>query len=101
VVLGTFAAASFAVRFVMPRLIARFGEEQLLSWSFYIASAGFCLIPLFQTGITLGIISFVFGLGMGCGQPITTILIFSRSAEGRTGETLGLRQTVNNVMRVS
>jgi MFS family permease len=100
-VLGTFAAASFAVRFVMSRLIARFGEERLLSCSFYIAGAGFCLIPFFKTGVTLGVISFVFGLGMGCGQPITTILIFSRSAEGRTGETLGLRQTVNNVMRVS
>jgi MFS family permease len=100
VVLGTFAAASFVVRFVMPRLIARVGEERLLSYSFYIASAGFCLIPFFKTGVTLGIISFLFGLGMGCGQPITTILIFSRSAPGRSGETLGLRQTVNNVMRV-
>jgi predicted MFS family arabinose efflux permease len=42
----------------------------------------------------------VFGLGIGCGQPITTILIFSRSAEGRSGETLGLRQAVNNLLRV-
>ena len=100
VILGTFAAASFVVRFAMPRLITRVGEERLLSWSFYIASAGFCLIPFFETAVTLAVISFIFGLGMGCGQPITTILIFSRSAEGRSGETLGLRQTVNNVMRV-
>jgi MFS family permease len=100
-VLGTFAVASFVVRFAMPRLIARVGEERLLAYSFYIAGVGFCLIPFFKTGVTLGVISFVFGLGMGCGQPITTILIFSRSAAGRSGETLGLRQTVNNVMRVS
>jgi predicted MFS family arabinose efflux permease len=47
------------------------------------------------------VVSFMFGLGMGCGQPITTMLIFSRSAEGRSGETLGLRQSVNNAIRVS
>ena len=29
------------------------------------------------------------------------MLMFARCAEGRTGETLGLRLTVNNVMRVA
>jgi hypothetical protein len=38
---------------------------------------------------------------MGCGQPLTTMLMFAKCAEGRTGETLGLRLTVNNVMRVA
>ena len=28
------------------------------------------------------------------------MLLFSRSAEGRSGETLGLRQTANNIVRV-
>ena len=55
---------------------------------------------LFESVIALGVISFIFGLGMGCGQPITTMMIFSRSAEGRSGETLGLRQAVNNTLRV-
>ena len=43
----------------------------------------------------------VWGWGGGCGQPITTLQIFSRSAEGRSGEMQGLRQGVNNAMRVS
>ena len=59
------------------------------------------LIPFFGNVLALSVLSFIFGLGMGCGQPITTMLIFSRSAEGRSGETLGLRQSVNNVLRVS
>jgi MFS family permease len=100
-VLAAYAAASFVVRFVMPRLIARLGEEQLLAYSFYLAGVGFLLVPFSGGAVTLGIISFVFGLGMGCGQPITTMLIFSHSAAGRSGETLGLRQTVNNLVRVS
>lgn len=100
-VLATFAAASFVVRFAMPGLIARLGEERLLADSFYLAAVGFFLIPFFKNALALGVISFMFGLGMGCGQPITTMLVFSRSAEGRSGETLGLRQTVNNTVRVS
>jgi MFS family permease len=100
IVLATFALAAFAVRFVMPRLIRRLGAEQVLAYSFYLAATGFFLVPVFKDAFALGIVSFMFGLGMGCGQPITTMLIFSHSAEGRSGETLGLRQSVNNVMRV-
>ena len=46
-------------------------------------------------------VTFIFGLGMGCGQPITTMLIFGRTARGRSGEILGLRQSVNNAVRVA
>ena len=100
-VLATFAGASFVVRVIMPRLIARLGEETLLAPSFYLAAMGFMLVPFFKNAVALGVISFMFGLSMGCGQPITTMLLFSRSAEGRSGETLGLRQTANNIVRVT
>jgi MFS family permease len=100
-VLANFAAASFIVRFLMPRLTAKLGDERVLGYSFYAAGAGFFLIPFFENFAMLSVLAFLFGLGMGCGQPITTMLIFSRSVEGRSGETLGLRQSVNNVLRVS
>jgi MFS family permease len=100
-VLANFAVASFFVRFLMPRLVAKLGEERVLGISFSLAAAGFALMPLFSNLFALCALSFMFGLGMGCGQPITTMLIFSRSAEGRSGETLGVRQTVNNLLRVS
>jgi MFS family permease len=85
----------------MPRLVSRLGEERLLAYSFCIGALGFLLIPFFESVVPLAIVCFTFGLGMGCGQPITTMMMFSSSAEGRSGEALGLRQTVNNVMRVS
>ena len=100
-VLAAFATAVFVVRFVMPRLLARLGEERLLAYSFYFAAAGFAGVPFFTSPVALAMVAFIFGLGMGCGQPVTTMMLFSRSAEGRSGETLGLRQVVNNVMRVS
>lgn len=99
--LATLAAASFVVRFFLPWLVARLGDERVLAFSFYVSAIGFGLAPFFESVAMLAVVSFMFGLGMGCGQPITTMLIFSRSAEGRSGETLGLRQSVNNAMRVS
>ena len=100
-VLAAFSSAYFVVRFTMTKLIARMGEETLLAYAFYLAGVGFMLVPLFSQMVMLGVIAFIFGLGMGCGQPITTMLLFNHSPEGRSGETFGLRQTVNNVMRVS
>jgi len=39
-------------------------------------------------------------LGMGCGQPLTMSLIYSRAPEGRSGEALGLRVSINNLMHI-
>jgi MFS family permease len=58
------------------------------------------LLPLFKGGVMLAVIGFAFGLGMGCGQPIVTMLMFSHSAEGRSGEALGLRMTANHLTRL-
>jgi MFS family permease len=58
------------------------------------------LVPLFTHAFVLALVSFMFGMGMGCCQPITMMLTFSRSAEGRSGEALGLRLTINHLTRV-
>ena len=100
VVLSAFAVASFAVRSVLTRLVTRFGEERLLAYSFYLGAASFVLVPFCHSALPLAAVSFIFGCGMGCGQPITLMLMYSHSAPGRTGETLGVRLTVNNLMRV-
>jgi predicted MFS family arabinose efflux permease len=38
---------------------------------------------------------------MGIGVPLTVIMMFARSTEGRSGQTLGLRLTANNFVRLS
>ena len=99
-VLAAFAGAAFAIRLVMERLIARFKVEKLLAWSFYVTALCLVLIPLFEGAIVLAAISFIFGLGMGCSQPIITMLMFSNSPQGRSGEALGLRMTVVHFTRL-
>ena len=100
-VLAVLAGSQFIVRFVLPRLIECVGEEAMLAYAFCCAAAGFVLTPFTGSAASLAVVCFVFGIGMGCGQPIATILLFNRSAEGRSGETLGLRLTVNNLVRVT
>jgi len=58
-------------------------------------------VPFTGNAILLALIAFVFGLGMGLGVPLTVILMYSRSTEGRSGQTLGLRLTANNFVRVT
>lgn len=99
-VLAMFAAAAFIVRTILPQIVKRFGEEQVLIGSIFIASATYLLFPLVESGIVLGIIAFLLGLGTGCGQPLTLMMIYARAPEGRSGEALGLRMTINNLTHI-
>ena len=100
VVLSMFAVASFVVRLIMPALIRRWSAETVLTWSLYAGCLTYFLFPLFESAVLLAVMSFALGLGMGCGQPLTMSLIYSRAPEGRSGEALGLRVTINNFMHI-
>ncbi len=100
-ILATLAAAAFIVRLFLARLIKRVPGKTLLAWVFFMGAIGFALVPFSGNAIVLGLIAFVFGLGMGIGIPLTVILMFASSAEGRSGQTLGLRLTANNFVRVT
>jgi MFS family permease len=101
VVLAMNSAAAFVVRLILPRLIARLKEDNVLMVAFLVGAASFVVVPFFTSSTMLALIAFAYGLGMGCGQPIVTMQMFSNSAEGRSGEALGLRMTVNHLTRLT
>lgn len=100
VILSMFAAASFAVRLIMPALVRRWSAETVLLWSLYAGGLTYLLFPLFESAALLAVSAFALGLGLGCGQPLTMSLIYSRAPEGRSGEALGLRVSINNFMHI-
>ena len=100
IILAINSLAAFVVRIFLPSLIKRFTVERVLAYSFLIGAAGFLLVPFFKSIVILSLVSFFFGLGMGCGQPITLMMTFSNSTQGRSGEAMGLRLTVNHLTRV-
>lgn len=85
--------AELTIRFFLARLLKKFKEEQLLAYSFFIGAISLVLMPFFQSVPVLILLSFMLGIGMGCGQPIITMLMYSYSPKGRTGEALGLRMS--------
>jgi MFS family permease len=100
VVLAAFGAAAFVIRLIMRAVLTRLTELELLAYSFYISAATLVLIPFVQNVSLLALLAFTYGLGMGCGQPITMSLTFRNSAKGRSGEVLGLRIAINQGTRV-
>ncbi|MFN9479168.1 MAG: MFS transporter [Betaproteobacteria bacterium] len=93
-VLGAFAAATFVVRLAMPWLSRRFTEWQVLIFTLFAACTAFALFPLFGGVVTLAVVAFVLGLGLGAAQPNVMSLLHSRSPPGRVGEALGMRTTI-------
>jgi MFS family permease len=100
VVLAAYAAASLVVRFALPKLIARSGEEKVLAAAFALGAGGFLLVPFVHSAAVLTLVSFIVGLGLGCTSPLTIMLMFTHSVEGRSGEAMGLRLTVDNLTRL-
>lgn len=99
-VLAMFAAAGFVVRVAVPVLLARMPAEQLLVVSFCVSAGSIVTVPFLESVVVLALIAFLLGLGTGCGQPITMMLTFGKSAQGRSGEVMGLRITINQLTRV-
>lgn len=100
VVLSMFAAAGFVVRSVIPALVRRTNEETLLMYALLLGAGAYLAMPFFSNAWLLGMMSFTLGLGLGCGQPLSMMLTFSRSPSGRSGEALGMRLAVNNFTHV-
>ena len=99
-VLSMYAIAAFIARLALPRVIARVRGETVLAYTFYMGAAGMMLIPFFTNAAVLALIAFIYGLGMGGGGPIVIMLTYSSSPQGRSGETLGLKLTVNHLTKV-
>ncbi len=100
VIMGAFALALLLVRTAMPALVRRHSEEQVLSASLYLAGASCLLFPFVSGFVLLLVMSFLLGLGLGCGSPLSMVLAYNRSPAGRSGEAMGLRQTVNKATEV-
>jgi MFS family permease len=100
VVLGMSGLAAFVVRIWLPALTKRWGPHAVFNTSLYVAAVAFLLVPLFNDVYTLSAVALVLGLGMGCAQPVTLMLIFSRAPEGRSGEALGMRVTINQFIHI-
>lgn len=96
IVMGAFAAATFAVRLAMPFFAHRVRPWGLLVGSLVVAGAAYVAVPFTHSVGVLMAITFVLGLGLGAPQPMVLTLLHQSAPEGRAAEALGLRTTLIN-----
>ncbi|MBI3937091.1 MAG: MFS transporter [Betaproteobacteria bacterium] len=99
-IMGAYGTAAFIVRFVLPTLVRRVPGSRVLAVSALVAAAGFAVFPAAREVHLLILLSFIIGLGLGCGQPLSMMLSYESSPAGRAGEVTGLRLMINNISRV-
>jgi MFS family permease len=101
VILASFAAATFVVRFSMRWIVRRFTEHQVLTIALFIAALVYMLFPFSKSAPALMTLSFCLGLGLGMSQPMVMSLLHSHAPPGRMGEAAGVRMSLVQSMAVA
>jgi|KBSSwiStaDraftv2_1062776.scaffolds.fasta_scaffold04089_9 predicted MFS family arabinose efflux permease len=96
IVMGSFAAATFTVRMLMPAFARRAREWTVVALALAISGTAYSMFPFFDRVPMLMALSFLLGLGLGCAQPMIMSLLYAASPAGRQGEAVGVRTTMMN-----
>ena len=100
-VLGSFSAATFVIRGLLPAISRRLTAWPLLAASLAIAAASFLLFPLIERAGLLMAVAFLLGLGLGMSQPMVMSLLHNTVPPGRVGEAVGVRMTLVNISQIA
>jgi predicted MFS family arabinose efflux permease len=95
-VTASFAVAVLAIRVALPRIVRRWDEFRILTFAIALAGFAYLLFPLSADPFVLAGVSFLLGLGLGCGQPMSMSLIYALAPAGRAAEAAGVRMTFNH-----
>jgi len=101
IVLGTFGAAVFIVRLVLPLVAHRLSEWRMLIAAMVISGATLLAFPLVNGVPLLMALSFLLGIGLGGTQPFIMALLYEKAPAGRGAELLSVRTWLINVSQTS
>jgi predicted MFS family arabinose efflux permease len=96
-ILGAFGAAIFVVRLVVPLLLHRVSEWQMLVVAMLSTGTTFFVFPLVHGMSLLLTLAFILGMGLGGAQPMIMSLLYSKAPAGRGAEAVGVRSLILNV----
>lgn len=96
IVVGVFGAGTFAIRLLLPRLVQRVGQWGTLSLALLVTAAGYVAFPLLNSFAALVPASFLLGMSLGCGQPVSMALLHLHAPAHRAGEAVGVRSTITS-----
>ncbi|WP_209125063.1 MFS transporter [Alkalihalobacillus sp. BA299] len=94
------AIAGIAIRVLLPHLIKKYSRSIVIAYSIMSAGIIFILTPLLSNVFLLGFFSFILGLSLGIGQPLSISITINSLPKERVGEGLGLRLSINKMTQV-
>jgi MFS-type transporter involved in bile tolerance (Atg22 family) len=89
--LGGFAIAAALIRFLLPMVVAKLQEWQVITSAMLMTSALLGIYPFMQGALAMGICSVFLGFSLGSVQPMVMSTLHQITPESRHGEALGLR----------
>ena len=94
--LGLFAVAATAIRFLLPVLASRLRESVVVSVAMGCTALIFAVYPLMPGALSMGLCSVLLGLSLGSVQPMIMSMLHHITPDARHGEALGLRAMAIN-----
>jgi len=94
-IMGSYGVAAIITRVAIPPITARWGVHRMIAGALAIAACGFVFVPFTVMPALLMTLSFVIGLGVGCGQPLSMALAYNAAPPGRSAEGIAMRLAVS------
>ena len=96
-ILGSFGAAIFLIRLVLPAIVHRLSEWPLLIGGMLATGVAMFIFPLINSVSLLMAVAFMLGLAIGGTQPMIMSLLYNTAPPGRGGEVVGVRTFLLNL----
>ncbi len=96
-ILGSFGAAIFLIRLVLPAIVHRLSEWPLLIGGMLATGVAMIIFPLINSVSLLMAVAFMLGLAIGGTQPMIMSLLYNTAPPGRGGEVVGVRTFLLNL----
>lgn len=91
------ALAGIFIRMFMPQLLDMLGRTNVILLSIVSSGLLFVFIPLSHNVVWLVVLSFLLGIGLGIGQPLSISVTLQSLPMDRVAEGLGFRLTSNRL----
>ncbi len=100
-ILGSFAVAAAAIRFLIPLVAANIKEHVVLTGAMALTALVFAIYPFMTGAWGMGICSTILGLALGLVQPMIMSTLYQITPHDRHGEALGIRLMTINASSVA
>lgn len=94
------ALAGILIRWAMPFLLTKFSMNQVVAGSVFCSGILFFALPFSEPTTVIWILSFLLGLFLGLGQPLSISVTLYSLPKDYMSQGLGLRITVNRFVQI-